>query len=110
MNRFFDSDIVRKSIAEMGEIQDKIFEQILTLSFYDDNGKREHLELMREFLEKQKNFIFRLSLSDDPEAIELKNRIIESAKLFGLTQNGSVDEFFKSLETSLDSLEKTLDN
>lgn len=110
MNRFFDSDIVRKSIEEMSEIQDKIFEQILTLSIYDDDKKREHLELMREFLEKQKNFIFRLSLSDDPEAIELKNRIIESAKIFGLTQNGSVDEFFKSLETSLNSLEKTLDN
>lgn len=110
MSRFFDSDMVRKSISELDNIQQKLFEQVLNLSFYDNEGKKEHLELMREFLEKQKLFIFRLSLSDDPEAIELKNRIIDSARMFGLAENGTVDDFFKILESTIESLEKTLDD
>lgn len=110
MSGFFDSDMVRKSIMELDEIQQKLFEQVLNLSFYDNKGKKEHLELMKEFLEKQKLFIFRLSLSDDPEAISLKERILESAQLFGLGENGTVEEFFKVLESQIEYLEKTLDD
>jgi hypothetical protein len=110
MTRFFDSEMVRKSVLELEEIQQKLFEQVLNLSFYDNNGKKEHLELMKEFLEKQKLFIFRLSLSDDPEAIEMKKRIIDSAKLFGLAEDGTVNDFFEMLESNIESLEKTLDD
>jgi predicted transcriptional regulator len=82
----------------------------MNLSFYDKNGKKEHLKLMKQFLEKQKLFIFRLSLSDDPEAVEMKSRILESAQLFGLGENGTVDEFFKILESQIEYLDKTLDD
>ena len=110
MTRFFDSEMVRKSVLELEEIQQKLFEQVLNLSFYDNNGKKEHLELMKEFLEKQKLFIFRLSLSDDSEAIEMKKRIIDSAKLFGLAEDGTVNDFFEMLESNIESLEKTIDD
>jgi hypothetical protein len=110
MSRFFDSEVVRESISELDKIQKKLFEQVMSLSFYDKGGKKEHLELMKQFLEKQKVFIFRLSLSDDPEAVELKERILESAKLFGLEKDGTVDEFFKILESQIEYLEKTLDD
>jgi hypothetical protein len=110
MSRFFDSDMVRKSIMELDDLQEKLFEQVLNLSFYSKDGKKEHLDLMKQFLEKQKLFIFRLSLSDDPEAMEMKNRILESAQLFGLGKDGTVEEFFKVLESQIEYLEKTLDD
>jgi hypothetical protein len=110
MTGFFDSEMVRKSIIELDAIQQKLFDQVLNLSFYDKNGKKEHLELMRKFLEKQKLFIFRLSLSDDPDAIEMKEKILESAQLFGLGKGGTVEEFFKILESQIEYLEKTLDD
>jgi len=43
MSRFFDSDMVRKSVVELEEIQQKLFEQVLQLSIYDNQGKKEHL-------------------------------------------------------------------
>jgi len=110
MSGFFDSEMVRESVMELDKIQQELFEQVMNLSFYDKKGKKEHLDLMREFLEKQKIFIFRLSLSDDPEAIELKDNILKSAQLFGLAQNGSIDDFFKILESQIEYLEKTLDD
>ena len=50
MSRFFDSEMVRKSIMELDELQQKLFEQVMNLSFYDNKGKKEHLDLMKEFL------------------------------------------------------------
>lgn len=109
MTRFFDSEMVRESIEEINELQEKIFSQLLTIPYADKEGKKEHLSLMKEFLEKQKLFIFRLSLSDDPDAIELKENILESAKLFGLKPGQGVNDFFKIMESQIDYLEETLD-
>lgn len=109
MSRFFDSEMVRESIEEINEIQEKIFNQLLTIPYADKESKKEHLNLMKEFLEKQKLFIFRLSLSDDPEAIELKENILESARLFGLKPGQGVNEFFEIMEGQINYLEESLD-
>ena len=82
MSGFFDSEQVRESLFELDDLQEKILVQLIKLPFSTKIEKKEHLDMMREFLEKQKLFIFRMSLSDDPEAVEMKEKIIESAELF----------------------------
>ena len=109
MSGFFDSEVVRESLFELDEMQEKIFDDMLRLPFFSKEEKREHLELMKQFLEKQKLFIFRLSLSDDPKAIELKDKIMESAKMFGLNQGESLNVFFDNMENIIKNLESTLD-
>ena len=60
--------------------------------------KREHVDLMKTFLEKQKNLYFRLTLSDDPEAISMKERMKEKlAELLGFSGN-NIDELFATME------------
>ncbi len=110
MTRFFDSEQVRESLIELDELQSKLFDEIFELPFLDSDRKKEHLDTMKQFLEKQKVFIFRLSLSDDPEAIELKNKILESAKMFGLKPGDSINTFFDKMEKSIEVLEKSLDD
>ncbi len=109
MSKFFDSEIVRESMIDLENLQQKIMQELLYLPFFDKDQRRNHLETMREFLEKQRNLVFRISLSDDPEAIDMKNKIVESAKLFGFTGNQNIDDFFKKMGQSIDELEKTLD-
>lgn len=109
MSGFFDSEMVRESLSELDEMQEKLIYDVFQLPFYSNEQKKDHLKLMRDFLEKQKIFIFRISLSDDPEAIEMKEKIVESAKLFGLKENESIDSFFDKMQNSLNRLEKTLD-
>ena len=70
--------------------------------------KKEHVELMRTFLEKQKNLYFRLSLSDDPEALEMKERIQDAAKFLGFDGN-NVNELFTEMENTLSRLDKIAD-
>jgi hypothetical protein len=110
MSRFFDSEQVRESLTELEELQHSIFDELLSLPFFNSKQKKEHLDKMKLFLEKQKNFVFRLSLSDDPEAIEMKKRILDSAEMFGLKPGNNLNDFFEKLEESIQNLEETLDD
>jgi hypothetical protein len=110
MSRFFDSEQVRESLFELDELQHKLFNELMEIPFSDSDKKREHLETMKQFLEKQKVFIFRMSLSDDPDAIEMKNRILDSAVMFGLEPGDNINTFFTRMEESIEKLENTLDD
>lgn len=109
MSSFFESEVVRESLMELDDLQSQLFDDVMNLPFLDREGKKEHLSRMKEFLDKQKIFIFRLSLSDDPEAVEIKNKIIESARMFGLKDNQNINDFFDIMETNIKNIEKTLD-
>lgn len=109
MSDFFNSDIVRTTMIELEEMQRKLLLGIFDVPYYSQKEKKEYIQLMREFLEKQKVLLFRMSLSDDPEAIETKEKIFESAELFGLKKGQNINDFFKSLENPIKELEKSLD-
>ena len=108
MSGFFESEIVREAVKEMEQLQQKIIEDTFKAPIMSREQKREHVELMRTFLEKQKNLYFRLSLSDDPEALEMKERIQDAAKFLGFDGN-NVNELFSEMENTLDRLDKIAD-
>jgi hypothetical protein len=107
---FFKSEIVRETMEELADMQQELVQQIFQIPFLDSEGKKKHLDLMKEFLEKQKILFFRMSLSDDPEAQKTKNQILESAKSLGLKEGQGMEEFFKLLEDTLLRLEQSLDD
>ena len=108
MSGFFQSEIVREAIKEMEELQQQIIQDTFKAPLMNREEKKEHVELMRTFLEKQKNLYFRLSLSDDPEALEMKQRIQEAAEFLGFKGN-NVTELFSEMESTLERLDKIAD-
>ena len=108
MSGFFQSEIVREAIKEMEELQQQIIQDTFKAPIMSKEEKKEHVELMRTFLEKQKNLYFRLSLSDDPEALEMKERIQDAAKFLGFDGN-NVNELFAEMENTLSRLDKIAD-
>ena len=108
MSGFFQSEIVREAIKEMEELQQQIIQDTFKAPIMSREEKKDHVELMRTFLEKQKNLYFRLSLSDDPEALEMKERIQDAAKFLGFDGN-NVNELFTEMENTLSRLDKIAD-
>ena len=108
MSGFFQSEIVREAIKEMEELQQRIIQDTFKAPVMNKEEKKEHVDLMRTFLEKQKNLYFRLSLSDDPEALEMKERIQDAAKFLGFDGN-NVNELFAEMENTLTRLDKIAD-
>ena len=71
--------------------------------------QQEQIDVMRSLIEKQKNFIFRLNLTDDPKALEMKEQIMESAQMLGMKDGENINDFFDKLGKTLDRLEQTID-
>ena len=95
-------------MKELGELQEELATQIFLIPFFSKEEKRAHLDLMKVFLEKQKNLFFRMSLSDDPEALQTKNQILKSAKMLGLKEGQGINEFFELLENTIIGLDNQL--
>ena len=74
MTEFFRSAQVRAALAELAEIQDDSSTYYVKSSeYFSDDEKKDYVRKLKLFLEKQKLFFFRVSLSDDPEAYKSKN-------------------------------------
>ena len=111
MSEFFKAPAVRAAMAEIQELQEDIMTGIAVRGMRNPTTEEGHLYIakMRQLLEKQKNFMFRLSLEkEDEDAIEMKEQILESAKFLGLQPNQNIAEFFDTLSVTLDKLEANL--
>ena len=91
---FFNSDIVRAEMSEISILQDDIYRNIFTFPAMNTEEKKFHISLLEKLLSKQKILYTRLSLSDDPEAIEMKEKIVESATMMGMSPNVDMNIIF----------------
>ena len=107
--RFFDSDQVRDTVMELEELQQELTMDLMHLGSYTVEERRDHLKRLKIFLEKQKVFFFRISLSDDPDALKIKEKVVEAAKMFGYNEIDGMSKFFEQLDHTIQKLEKTLD-
>ena len=112
MSEFFDSKIVQQSIKEITDIQEEIFNSLFTYRTFTEEDKQEHIDKLRSLIEKQRIMYTRLTLTDDPEAIELKQKIEQSALMLGFPEGTNMSEVFDTMDETLIQVIKTsgLDN
>jgi len=111
MSDFFKSDQVQHSIMELTALQQQLASEMPYLPLMKPDQKRDHLKTLKTFLEKQKLFFFRISLSDDKEALEMKQRLMEATKMFGVQNEiDSMDAFFEKLNSTIKEIEASIDN
>ena len=109
MTEFFRSAQVRAALAELAEIQDDLAHTMSNPRILSDDEKKDYVRKLKLFLEKQKLFFFRVSLSDDPEAVQVKDHILETAQMFGFKEMTGMDKFFQQLDETIKKVEKDLD-
>ena len=111
MSEFFKAPAVRAAMAEIQELQEDIMTGIAVRGMRDPSSEEGHLYIikMKKLLDKQRNFMFRLKLEkDDPDAIEMRKQILESAKFLGLQPGQDINSFFDLLSQTLEKLENNL--
>ena len=94
---FFDSDIVQNELKEIGFLQERIASTMLSFEQMSKEEKLEHIDMLEELLDKQRVLYVRLSLSDDPKASEMKERLDKSIQLIGLPFDTSVGDVFQNM-------------
>ena len=106
---FFNSDIVRAEMAEISELQEEVYSNVMKFHYMNDEDKIYHVEILEKLIDKQKILYARLSLSDDPEAKQMKGDIRKSATIMGLPEDMDMSLIFGQMTQMVDLMKKQLD-
>tara|TARA_R100000988_G_C3855811_1_gene96999 strand:- start:76 stop:420 length:345 start_codon:yes stop_codon:yes gene_type:complete len=107
---FFDSEVVRAELAEVSELQEEVYTNLFKFPTMSKEDQRYHIDVLERLLEKQRVLYTRLSLSDDPEAKKMKDKVLDSAKDLGLPANIDMNIFFKNMNEMVEVMRREIDN
>tara|TARA_Y100001963_G_scaffold24563_1_gene33166 strand:- start:208 stop:537 length:330 start_codon:yes stop_codon:yes gene_type:complete len=107
MGKFFESENVRMEMEDIYELQKELYSVIMKFPQMSDEAKFIHIESVKELLEKQQIMWTRLSLSDDPEAIKMKESIRNGSKELGFG-DADLNMIFANMRNTLDAMQKSL--
>ena len=110
MSEFFKSDIIKEELNDINKIQEKIYGSLLAFGSMSREDKLEHVDLLTYLLEKQKVMYTRLSLSDDPEAVEMKENLRKSVAMMGFPPETDMQFLFNSMSATIKSLRDYIDD
>lgn len=105
---FFDSEIVQQELEDISDLQKKLTRDIFKFPSMTKEEKEEHMDVLESLLEKQQLLYTRLSLSDDPKAIEMKQQVIDSSRLLGFG-NADINAIFKSMKMTIKNIKAGID-
>ncbi len=109
MSSFFDSEIIQKELEEIQNLQQQLYGTILTFGYMTKEEKVENIEKMTQLLEKQRVMYTRLSLSDDPQAVQLKENLKKSIAIMGFPPDTDMSILFSSMTKTIEALKNNLD-
>ena len=109
MSDFFDSDIVREELQEINQLQMSIYRNAMKFGTFSREDKVEHIEKLTELLERQRVMYTRISLSDDKEAIDLKNHLQKSVELMGFPEGTDMLLLFSGMSNTIENMKSQLD-
>jgi|TARA_Y200000002_G_scaffold361618_1_gene347880 hypothetical protein len=106
---FFDSEVVRSEMAEIQELQEEVYTNVFKFPMMKKEDQRYHVEILERLCDKQKILYTRLSLSDDPEAQKMKDKIIQGAASMGLPQSVDMNSLFTEMGQVVQKMKDQLD-
>ena len=106
---FLQYDVVIAEMAEISELQEEIYCNVFKFPTMSKEDQQYHVDVLERLLEKQKVMYTRLSLSEDPQAKEMKKRITESASMFGLPENVDMNVLFNQMGQAVGMMKQQID-
>ena len=110
MSDFFDSEIIQEELNEINKLQEKIYGSLFGFGMMSKEDRLEHVEILTNLLEKQKVMYTRLSLSEDPQAVEMKENLRKSVAMMGFPPETDMTMLFSSMKATIDALKQYIDS
>jgi len=108
MSNFFDSEIVKKELAEINKLQEQVYSRAFGYPFMSREDKVEHIDKLVTLLEKQKVMYTRLSLSDSPEAKKMTQTLQKSISSMGFPPGTDMQILFSSMNETIQTLKQNI--
>ena len=107
MSKFFQSETVRGEMEDIMDLQKQLYEVIKDFPKMSDQAKWHHIETVKELLDKQQVMWTRLSLSDDPQAKQMKKNLEKGSEELGFG-DADLGSIFRNMRVTLNALQSTL--
>ena len=109
MSEFFESDIIKEELNEINKLQEKIYGSMLSFGSMSREEKLKNIDMLTDLLERQRVMYTRLSLSDDPQAIKMKENLRKSVALMDFPPETDMQFLFNSMNATIKSLRDHVD-
>ena len=106
---FFQSDVVRAEMVEISELQEEVYANVFKFPSMSKEDQLYHVAILEKLLDKQQVLYTRVSLSDDPEAQEMKKSVLEGARKMGLPTNVDMNILFANMNNMVSMMKKQID-
>ena len=106
---FFRSEVVRAEMTEISEMQEEVYSNIFKFPTMTKEERLNHIDLLERLVEKQKVLYTRMSLSDDPEAKKMKDRIVQSAMMMGMPSGTDMNIILNNMSQMLEVMKQQID-
>ena len=106
---FFKSEVVRAEMTEISELQEEVYQNVFRFPSMSKEEKLFHVSLLEKLLNKQQILYTRLSLSDDPEAKEMKNQMRKSLQGMGFPEGTDMPSIFSAMDETIGKLKESVD-
>ena len=106
---FFSSEVVRSEMTELAELQEDVYSNIFKFPTMTKEERLEHVKLLERLLDKQKVLYTRMSLSDDPEAQQMKERVVKSAVMMGMPPGTDMNIILNNMSKMLEVMKEQID-
>ena len=106
---FFDSELVCAEMCDITELQEKIYKRVFEFPTMTRDEKEQHVDMLDSLLQKQRVLYTRISLSEDPEAKQMKQNLTNSARLMGFPENVDLSIHFKNMEKMVATMRQYID-
>ena len=106
---FFDSEVVRAEMTEIAELQEEVYSNVFKVPQMKKEDQLYHVAILEKLLEKQRVLYTRVSLSSDPEAQEMKKKILEGARQMRLPTNVDMNILFANMNNMVSMMRKEID-
>ena len=109
MGKFFESELVREDLNEINQLQQEIYSSTMNFPNMTRENQLEHVDKLTVLLEKQKIMYARLSLSDDPDAIVMRESLNKTVTMMGYPEGTDISVLFQNMHATVDALKEFLE-
>ena len=108
MSAFFDSEIIKEELGVINKLQEEVYGKLIHFHMMNHDDQIDHVSKLSELLDKQRVMYTRLSLSDDPEAIVMKDSLNKTILLMGYPEGTDIKLMFDNMYKTIDALKENL--
>ena len=108
MSAFFESEIIKEELGVINKLQEEVYGKLIHFHMMNHDDQLDHVSKLSELLDKQRVMYTRLSLSDDPEAIVMKDSLNKTILLMGYPEGTDIKLMFDNMYKTIDALKEYL--